>query len=153
MSFQLSTTSFQAGGTIPNKYTCDGADMSPTLSWSGAPAETRSFALIVDDPDAPGGTWNHWLIWNLPPTQQQLAEGISKDPRLPNGIRQGLNDFHKPGYNGPCPPPGKPHRYFFKLFALDSELQLQPGATRKELDSALRSHIVTQTELMGRYGR
>jgi len=153
MSFQLSTTSFPPEGTIPKKYTCDGLDISPALSWSGAPAGTKSFALIVDDPDAPAGTWNHWLIWNLPPTQHQLSEGISKDPQLPDGVRQGLNDFHKPGYNGPCPPPGKPHRYYFRLFALDSDLQLKADPSRKDLESALKSHVLAETKLMGRYGR
>jgi Raf kinase inhibitor-like YbhB/YbcL family protein len=153
VSFQVSTPAFPSEGTIPKQYTCDGADGSPALSWSGAPADTKSFALIADDPDAPAGTWTHWVIWNIPPTQHQLAAGISKDPRLPNGIRQGVNDFHKPGYNGPCPPPGNPHRYYFKLFALDSDLQLRPGADRKELEYAMKPHIVAKAELMGRYGR
>ncbi len=153
MSFGVSTTSFTAQGTIPKKFTCDGGDISPALVWSGAPRNTKAFALIVDDPDAPAGTWNHWLLWNIPQSAQQLNEGVPKDPDLVDGTRQGRNDFRKVGYNGPCPPPGKPHRYYFRLFALDGNLPLQSGATRKELEGAMKAHVVAETELMGRYGR
>jgi Raf kinase inhibitor-like YbhB/YbcL family protein len=152
LNFHISTTAFAVGGEIPKKYTCDGQDFSPALSWSGAPEGTKSFALIVDDPDAPVGTWNHWLIWNIPATSRQLGEAVAKTKEV-DGARQGQNDFRKIGYNGPCPPPGKPHRYYFKLFALDGELTLSPGADRKQLDAAIKGHVLAQTELMGRYGR
>jgi len=148
----ISTTSFSAGGVITKKYTCDGEDISPQLSWSGTPPKTRSLALIADDPDAPAGTWNHWLIWNIPAPTNQLSEGIPKT-RENEAMRQGQNDFQKIGYNGPCPPPGKPHRYFFKLFALDTNLDLKPGANRAQLDAAMKGHILAQTEVIGRYGR
>lgn len=153
VSFQISTTSFPVGGLIPKRYTCDGRDLSPALTWSGAPQGTKSFALIADDPDAPVGTWTHWLVWNIPASTHQLSEGVPKEAQLADGTRQGQNDFRKVGYNGPCPPPGKPHRYFFKLFALDSSLDVKPGASRKELEAAMKGHVLAQTEVMGRYGR
>ena len=153
MSFHISTTSFPLEGSIPKKYTCDGKDVSPELSWAGAPQGTKSFALIVDDPDAPAGTWNHWLIWNIPTSQHELNEGASRSHAITENARQGQNDFRKIGYNGPCPPPGKPHRYYFKLFALDTELTLPAGSDRKQLDTAIRGHVLAQSELMGRYGR
>jgi len=153
MNFKISTTSFPADGIIPKRYTCDGEDGSPALSWGGAPQATKAFALIADDPDAPVGTWTHWLAWNIPASTNQLSEGVSKDAQLADGARQGVNDFGRIGYNGPCPPPGKPHRYFFKLYALDSVLDLKPGASRKELEAAMRGHVLHQIELMGRYGR
>ena len=153
MSFQISTTSFPVGGLIPKQYTCDGQDLSPALTWTGAPQGTKSFALIADDPDAPVGTWTHWLIWNIPATTHQLSEGMPKEAQLTDGTRQGQNDFRKVGYNGPCPPPGKPHRYFFKLYALDSSLGVKPGASRKELETAMNRHVLAQTEVMGRFGR
>ena len=150
---QISTTSFPAEGTIPKKYTCDAEDVSPALTWSGAPAAAKAFALIADDPDAPVGTWTHWLIWNVPANVHHFTEGVAKTPQLPDGSRQGQNDFKKVGYNGPCPPPGKPHRYYFKLFALDAPLEVKAGATRKELESAMKGHIVAEAQFMGRYGR
>ena len=153
MTFQISTNSFPAEGSIPRKYTCDGQDLSPALTWSGAPPKTKSFALIADDPDAPVGTWTHWLMWNIPASIQQLHESTSKDAQLTNGARQGQNDFRKLGYNGPCPPPGKPHRYYFKLFALDGDLDVKPGASRTEFESAMKPHVLAQTDVMGRYGR
>lgn len=152
-NFQISGTAFAVGAAIPRKFTCDGEDVSPALSWSGAPQTTKAFALIADDPDAPAGTWNHWIAWNIPASAQHLNEGIGKEPRLSDGARQGRNDFQKVGYNGPCPPPGKPHRYFFRLFALNSTLALAPGASRAELESAMKSHVVATAELMARYGR
>ena len=152
-SFQISSTSFQAGGSIPKKYTCDGQDLSPALAWSGAPQNTKAFALIADDPDAPARTWTHWLIWNIPSSVQQLSEGTPKQPQLSDGTRQGQNDFGKIGYNGPCPPPGKPHRYFVRLYALGGAVELKPGASRKELENALKANVLGQTEVMGRYGR
>jgi Raf kinase inhibitor-like YbhB/YbcL family protein len=153
MSFQTSTPAFPAGGTIPKKFTCDGADMSPQLSWKEAPAGTQSFALIMDDPDAPVGTWVHWVLYNVPANMTELPEGVGKQARLANGTLQGRNDFHKTGYGGPCPPAGKPHRYFFKLYALDTKLNLRAGATKAELEHAMKDHILVATELMGRYGR
>jgi Raf kinase inhibitor-like YbhB/YbcL family protein len=149
----LSSPGFKNGGDIPKKFTCDGADLSPQLSWSDAPAGIKTFALLVDDPDAPVGNWNHWITWNVPAGSKGMPEGLPKEPQLPDGSQQGLNDFHKPGYNGPCPPPGKPHRYYFKLFALDTKLDLKPTATKKDLETAMKGHILAQAGWMGRYGR
>jgi len=151
--FTLTSASFASGGAIARQFTCDGADVSPQLSWTDPPAETKSFALLADDPDAPVGNWNHWTLWNLPPDLRGLPEGISKQARLPDGTQQGSNDFRRTGYNGPCPPPGKPHRYYFKLFALDAKLELRPGSSNKQLESAMKAHILAQAEYMGRYGR
>ncbi len=153
MSLQLTTSAFPSQGTIPKKFTCDGSDVSPPLAWSGAPPGTRSFALIVDDPDAPVGTWVHWVLYDLPANTKELAEGVPKQEQLSNGARQGRNDFRKIGYGGPCPPPGKPHRYFFKLYALDKKLDLKAGASKAEAESAMKGHILAQAELMGRFGR
>jgi hypothetical protein len=153
MSFTISSPSFANGGDIAKKFTCDGADVSPQLSWTEPPAGTKTFALLADDPDAPVGNWNHWTLWNMPAKARGLAEGVSKDPRLSDGTQQGRNDFHKTGYNGPCPPPGKPHRYYFKLFALDASLELKPEAGKHALEAAMKGHILAQAEWMGRYGR
>lgn len=152
MSFSVISAAFAEGATIPKKYTCDGADVSPALEWSGTPAGTKSLALIADDPDAPVGTWTHWLVWNLPP-DHSLAEGVQKVESLPDGTRQGKNDFRRIGYGGPCPPPGKPHRYFFKLYALDSKLDLNPGSSPSELETAMKGHVLGHTKVMGKYGR
>jgi len=149
----LSIPGFKNGADIPKKFTCDGADVSPQLSWSDAPAGTKTFALLVDDPDAPVGNWNHWTTWDVPASSKVLPEGVPKEARLPDGSQQGLNDFHKPGYNGPCPPAGKPHRYYFKLFALDAKLDLKPPATKRDMEAAMKGHILEQAEWMGRYGR
>ncbi len=153
MSFHVTTSAFPSQGTIPKKFTCDGPDVSPPLAWSGAPQGTQSFALIVDDPDAPVGTWVHWVLYDLPANTKELAEGVPKQEQLSNGARQGRNDFRKIGYGGPCPPPGKPHRYFFKLYALDKKLDLSAGASKAETESTMKGHILAQAELMGRYGR
>ncbi|HET7440516.1 MAG TPA: YbhB/YbcL family Raf kinase inhibitor-like protein [Terriglobales bacterium] len=153
MAFALSSKSFSDGGDIGKKFTCDGTDVSPELQWTGAPAGTKAFALIADDPDAPAGTWTHWLLYDLPPDATSLAEGTSKQPELANGARQGRNDFGKIGYNGPCPPPGKPHRYFFKLYALDGKLNLKPGASKQEVERAIASHTLAKAEWIGRYKR
>lgn len=153
MSFEIRSASFSSGGTIPKKFTCDGPDISPQLSWKQVPARTETFALIVDDPDAPAGTWVHWLLYNLPATTKELAEGVEKQEQLSSGALQGRNDFRKIGYGGPCPPPGTPHRYNFKLYALDTKLNLKPGATKPELEGAMKGHILGETELIGRYGR
>jgi Raf kinase inhibitor-like YbhB/YbcL family protein len=153
MSFQISTPAFSHGDSIPKKFTCDGQDISPKLSWTNPPAGTHSLALIMDDPDAPAGTWVHWVLYDLPPDARDLAEGLAKQEQLPGGSRQGRNDFRKVGYGGPCPPPGKPHRYFFKLYALDAKLNLKASATKADLERTMQGHILAQAELMGRYGR
>lgn len=153
MALSVSSTSFANGGGIPKKFTCDGDDVSPDLSWSEAPPGTQSFALLADDPDAPAGNWNHWTIWNIPAESRALPEGVSKKPQLPDGSQQGMNDFRKSGFNGPCPPPGKPHRYYFKLFALDAKLMLKEKSGKRELEAAMNGHILAQAECMGRYGR
>lgn len=153
MAFHLTSTSFESGEDIPKKFTCDGADVSPELSWTNPPAATQSFALISDDPDAPVGNWNHWVIFDLPATTNHLPEGVTKIDELPDGGRQGRNDFRKIGYGGPCPPPGKPHRYFFRLYALDKMLDLKPGSTKQEVEEAMQGHILGQVEWMGKYRR
>jgi len=153
MAFAIASTSFPNGGDIPKKFTCDGADVSPELSWTEPPAGTQSFALIADDPDAPAGNWTHWVLYDLPPATTSLPDGVSKIDELPGGERQGRNDFRKIGYNGPCPPPGKAHRYFFKLYALGSKLNLKPGASKQEVEQAMQGHILDKTEWMGRYKR
>jgi Raf kinase inhibitor-like YbhB/YbcL family protein len=153
MSFALETTAFAEGGGIPKKHTCDGADVSPALDWKDAPAGTQSFALIADDPDAPVGTWTHWILWNIPAKTEALPEGVPKVGESGDGARQGRNDFHRIGYGGPCPPPGNPHRYFFKLYALDGKLDVKAGASRNELETAMKGHVLSQTVIMGTYGR
>jgi Raf kinase inhibitor-like YbhB/YbcL family protein len=153
MSFQIASASFSPGANIPKKFTCDGPDSSPQLSWKDAPAQTQTFALIADDPDAPVGTWVHWVLYNLPATSKELPEGVEKQEQLSSGAVQGRNDFRKIGYGGPCPPRGNPHRYYFKLYALDSKLNLKAGATKAEVESAMKGHILGQTEIIGRYGR
>lgn len=153
MSLTISSTSFSNGGDIAKKYTCDAADVSPQLAWTDPPAGTKTFALLVDDPDAPVGNWNHWTMWNLPASLRGLPEGVAKDAHLADGSEQGKNDFGKTGYNGPCPPAGKPHRYYFKLFALDAKLEVNPGGKKKELEAAMKGHILAQAEWMGKYGR
>ena len=153
MSFALKSTAFSNGGEIPRKYTCSGEDVSPALNWTDAPAHARSLALIADDPDAPAGTWTHWILWNIPAHSTSLPEGVPATEALDNGARQGRNDFGRIGYGGPCPPPGRPHRYFFRLYALDSVLDLKSGAGRSELESAMKPHIVAHTEWMGMFKR
>lgn len=149
---ELKSSAFQPGEMIPAKYTCDGPDVSPPLSWSDPPAGTRSFALISDDPDAPVGTWVHWVMWNIPPSARALEENLPKKDSLPNGAKQGTTDFRRIGYGGPCPPSGT-HRYFFKLYALDTTLDLPPTTTKKALEKATQGHILAQAELMGKYRR
>jgi hypothetical protein len=154
MALAISSGSFANGGYIPKKFTCDGADVSPELSWTNPPAGTRSFALIADDPGAPVGTWTHWVIFDLPSTTRSLPEGVSNImDKLPDGGRQGLNDFGKIVYGGPCPPPGQAHRYFFKLYALDRKLGLEPGSTRVRLEQAMQSHVLNEADWMGKYRR
>ncbi|MHB2153543.1 YbhB/YbcL family Raf kinase inhibitor-like protein [Calditrichota bacterium GD2] len=152
VTMKLISSAFEEGRMIPPKYTCDGQDVSPPLSWSDVPQETRSFALICDDPDAPMGTWVHWVIYNIPDTTRSLPEAIPPSERLDNGTLQGKNDFKRYGYGGPCPPGGT-HRYFFKLYALDDKLDLPPGATKAQLLQAMNGHIVGEAQLMGKYSR
>jgi len=154
MAFILTSTAFKDGATIPGKHTCDGVDVSPPLAWSGTPAGTRSVALIADDPDAPGGTWVHWVLYNLPAEVSELPENIAKVESLDlGGARQGRTDFRRPGYGGPCPPPGPAHRYFFKLYALDTRLELKAGAQKKDVEEAMEGHVLGSAQLMGTYAR
>lgn len=153
MAFTIQSPDFANGADIPRPLTCDGEDRSPALTWSGAPEGTKSFALIADDPDAPVGTWVHWVIFNIPAKVQSFPAGVEKKEQLADGSKQGRNDFRKIGYGGPCPPPGKPHRYFFKLYALGSELNLQAGATKSEIEKAMAGHVLSKAELMGHYKR
>ena len=153
MSFELKSRDFAQGSTIPPQLTCVGSDISPALEWKTPPANTQSFALIADDPDAPGGTWVHWVLYNLPAGVQALPQNFPKSEKAKDGTLQGRNDFGRIGYSGPCPPPGKAHRYFFKLYALDTHLTLEPGATKKDLERAMKSHILEQAETMGRFSR
>jgi Raf kinase inhibitor-like YbhB/YbcL family protein len=153
MNIQITSPAFAEGQPIPEKYTCAGPDVSPPLQWANAPTGVKSFALIADDPDAPGGTWVHWVIYNLPPATTALAESTPQLPELPDGAKQGVNDFRQTGYGGPCPPPGKPHRYFFKIYALDTLLDLKSGATKKELLKTMEGHVLAEGQLMGTYQR
>jgi Raf kinase inhibitor-like YbhB/YbcL family protein len=159
MTIQLTSPAFEEGADIPRNYTCDGEDISPPLSWSGVPDQARSLVLICDDPDAPRGTWTHWVLYDLPPGATGLPEGLPTDQTIRVGsgggeheARQGKNDFRKPGYGGPCPPSGT-HRYFFRLFALDSTTGLEPGAIRQQVERAMEGHALAQGQLMGRYAR
>lgn len=151
--FKLTTSAFAPGRTIPARFTCSGENVSPALSWTSPPDGTRSLALIVEDPDAPAGTWVHWVVYDLPAQLRRLPENLPHAERLANGGRQGINDFRKTGYGGPCPPRGKPHRYFFLLYALDAPLDLPARATRSQVDAAMRGHILAEARLMGRFGR
>jgi Raf kinase inhibitor-like YbhB/YbcL family protein len=153
MTIELSSTAFHEGETIPRQYTADGRDVSPPLRWSDPPQGTQSFALVCDDPDAPRGTWVHWVLFNLPTDRRELEEGVPARETLAGGARQGKNDSGKIGYGGPAPPRGKPHRYFFKLYALDTTLDLPAGATKAQLLEAMQGHILAEGQLMGRYGR
>ena len=152
-SMVLASAAFRDGEPVPVRHTCDGDDLSPPLAWTGMPVGTRTFALICDDPDAPRGTWLHWLLWNLPADAVELGEGVPPRPELPSGARQGLNDGGDIGYGGPCPPPGKPHRYYFRLYALDSALNLPPGVNRPELETAMEGHVLAHAFTMGTYER
>jgi Raf kinase inhibitor-like YbhB/YbcL family protein len=152
MAFQLTSTAFKHGETIPRKYSCDGQDISPPLAWGDPPQGTQSFALIMDDPDAPAGVWVHWVLYNLPAGSRGLPEAVPTDAQLADGSRQGKNSWGKVGYGGPCPPRGT-HRYFFRLYALDRALDLAAGASKEQLLKAMEGHILTQAELMGKYTR
>jgi Raf kinase inhibitor-like YbhB/YbcL family protein len=147
MSIQFTSIAFSESGTIPKVYTCDDKNISPPLAWTGVPNNTVSLALIMDDPDAPAGTWVHWTLFNLPPSLTGLEQGKN------GGGIEGKNDFNKLGYGGPCPPRGSNHRYFMKVYALDTMLDLKPGATKAQVENAMKGHILAQGQLMGRYGR
>jgi len=151
-TLKIESSAFREGGMIPKLYTCDGADLSPSLSWGAIPPGAKSLALIVDDPDAPAKTWVHWVVFDLPADSGGLPESVPADPTLASGARQGINDFQRIGYGGPCPPGGT-HRYFFKLYALDTRLELDPGSSKSQLLSAMEGHILAEGQLMGRYAR
>jgi len=153
MSLELTSTAFRSGATIPQQYTGDGADRSPPLAWSEPPSGTVSLALICDDPDAPGGTWVHWVLFNMPSKTRELVEGVPTAETLDDGTMQGMTDFGSVGYGGPAPPKGKPHRYFFKVYALDVALDLSAGATKAQLVGAMKGHILAEGQLVGIYGR
>jgi Raf kinase inhibitor-like YbhB/YbcL family protein len=148
----VTSTAFNDGGFIPKKYTCDSSNISPPLKWSGVPEKTKSIALICDDPDAPMGTWVHWVVYDIPPELDSFPENVPPDKIMETGASQGTNDFRKIGYGGPCPPGGT-HRYFFKVYALDNLLELSPGLTKGELLIAMEGHILAEGKLIGRYSR
>jgi len=150
---ELKSAAFRDGGAIPQNFTCDGGDTSPALTWNDPPAGTKSFALIVDDPDAPGTTWVHWVVFNLPAGARGLPEAVPRGEQIKGGGSQGRNDFPQIGYGGPCPPPGKPHRYFFKLYALDTQLNLTSGTTKNDVERAMQGHILAKAQIIGRYQR
>ena len=150
MTIQVSSPAFQQGGMIPRQYSGFGQDISPPLHWEGIPKETQGIALICDDPDAPGGMWVHWVMWNIPAQADGLAEKVPPDPNLADGSRQGITDFGRHGYGGPMPPSGT-HRYFFKVYALDTQLDLPTRATKADLVKAMQGHVLAQGELMGKY--
>ena len=153
MAFTLTSPAFAAGATIPDQYTCKGPDSSPALEWSNAPAKTASFALVMDDPDAPAGDWVHWVLWDVPASKQALAENVAKTEQLADGSHQGRNSFDRTGYNGPCPPPGQTHRYFFRLYALDNKPTIAPGADRNALEAATKGHVLATAVYMGTFHR
>jgi len=146
------SSAFSEGERIPSDFTCEGADMSPPIEWSGVPARAQSIAILVDDPDAPAGDWVHWLAYDLPPSLTRLPAGIPDGGRLPSGGSQGRSDFGSLGYGGPCPPSGT-HRYFFKIYALDEVLHLKPGVTKKGLLKAMEGHVLAEGRLTGTYER
>ncbi len=145
------SAAFAMGGAIPDRYAC--RPCSPPLSWSEVPAGTQSLAILCDDPDAPAGDWVHWVVFNLAPDVRALPENVARDARLPGGAVQGVNDYARNGYDGPCPPPGQTHRYFYTVFALDVRLALAAGARKKDLVEAMRGHVLAQGALMGTYSR
>jgi Raf kinase inhibitor-like YbhB/YbcL family protein len=153
-AISVTSSAFAEGAAIPEEYTCQGKDISPPLKWSGVPSEAKSLALVMDDPDAPMGTWVHWVLYDLASSMTELPEGMSAREHISAGSgKEGLNDFKRLGYGGPCPPAGKPHRYFFKLYALDTTLDLKPGAKKKDLERAMEKHILAQGQLIGTYKR
>lgn len=152
MDIKLTSSAFEDGGMIPPKYTCDSQDISPPLSWDNVPEKTESIAIICDDPDAPMGTWVHWVLFNLPAEKRELAENVPEDETLPDDTRQGITDFGSTGYGGPCPPSGT-HRYFFKIYALDIPIDIVSIADKETLLEAMAGHILAEGQLMGKYKR
>jgi Raf kinase inhibitor-like YbhB/YbcL family protein len=152
MAITVTSLAFAAMQAIPSKFTCDGENVSPPLSWSGVPGNAKSIVLIGDDPDAPAGTWVHWVCYDIPASVDTLAEGVAAAGALPFGGSQGINDFRKPGYGGPCPPGGT-HRYFFKVYALDVMLNLPKGKAKKDIERAMKGHVIASGELIGTYSR
>lgn len=152
-TMEIQSSAFKEGDTIPKKHTCDAEDVSPQLSWTAPPNGTKSLVLICDDPDAPVGTWVHWVLFNLSPDTRGLPEAVPDGEQVMGGAIHGRNDFGGMGYGGPCPPPGPAHRYFFKLYAVDTELALKSGAMKADVMQAMEGHILAETQLMGRYGR
>jgi len=153
MAFELRSTAWEPGGAIPMDHSCDGRDLSPPLSWTGTPENTKSFALIVDDPDAPAGTWVHWVLYDIPATVRELVQDVPSKNKVPGVGTQGFNDFGHVGYGGPCPPRGPAHRYVFTLHALDTELGLPARKTKRDVLKAMEGHVLGHAELMGRYQR
>ncbi|MBN3040810.1 MAG: YbhB/YbcL family Raf kinase inhibitor-like protein [Candidatus Omnitrophica bacterium] len=152
-AFDIESEAFIQKGYIPDRYTCDSKDLSPELTWSDVPSGAKSLALICDDPDAPFTTWVHWLLINIPTDYKKLSEGISVQDLKDAGIVLGKNDFGKLAYGGPCPPKGKPHRYFFKLYALDTTLSLPEGFSKDQVIKAIQGHIIAETKIIGLYQR
>lgn len=153
MAISITSTAFTEGGTIPKKYTCDGENRSPDLSWNGVPSGVQSLALIADDPDAPSGTFVHWVLYNMPADLAGLPEGVPGTGTVQGIGTQGTNGARRTGYMGPCPPKGNPHRYYFKLYALDIKLNLKEGASKAHVEKAMQGHVLAQGQLMGKYGR
>ena len=153
MSLRLTSGAFEEGAPIPARYTADDRDVSPPLRWTGAPEGAKSFVLLCDDPDAPAGTWVHWVLYNVPGGSRELTEGIPALADLPDGSRQGVNDFRRVGYGGPSPPPGKAHRYFFRLYALDGLLKLAGQPRKGDVTAAMKGHVLAEAQLMGTYQR
>ena len=152
MAIIVTSSAFEEADMIPSKYTCDGENISPPLQWEALPKATKSIALISDDPDAPMGVWVHWVVWNIPVAAGGLAENVPPDKVLPNGAKQGITDFQRHGYGGPCPPSGT-HRYYFKVYALDTEINVVNSSTKAELLCAMEGHIIAEGQLMGKYQR
>lgn len=152
-AFELQSPAFSPGAEIPAKHTCDGQDVSPALRWSDPPTGTKEMALVSDDPDAPGGTWVHWVLYGIPPSAKNLPEAVPSRDTVPGVGRQGMNDFRRVGYGGPCPPRGPEHRYFFSLYALDAEITLPPRKNKEDLLKAIEGHVLGRAETMGRYRR
>lgn len=153
MGITVTSTAFSAGTSIPVKFTGQGNDISPNLAWSGAPPSVKSYVLVCDDPDAPGGTWVHWTMWNIPPSATSLPAGVASDATLADGSIQGVTSFGRHGYGGPMPPKGNAHHYYFRMYALDTLLTLDTSASRAQLDKAMQGHVLSQGQLMGTYQR
>ena len=149
----LTSSALKAGGSLPKQYTCDGANESPPLAWSDVPTGANTYVLIVEDPDAPSGTWVHWVVYDMPLSLKELPAGVPPSDQLAQGGMQGTNDFHKLGYGGPCPPPGKSHRYVFTLYAVTQASKIKPNATKADVLKAIEGHVIGQAELSATYKR